>query len=60
MLIVFYLLPTDRLARIWDVETAQCLLKYLGHKGSGKLETDSWKSCKMKERIKNPGYENQN
>ena len=25
----------DRSARLWDVETGQCLLRYLGHNGSG-------------------------
>ena len=32
-----FLFHADRSARLWDVETGQCLLKYLGHNGSGIL-----------------------
>jgi len=37
MKISFYSISflADRSARLWDVETGQCLLKYLGHNGSG-------------------------
>ena len=32
----FLPISADRTARLWDVDYAQCLLKYLGHSGSGR------------------------
>lgn len=30
-------MSTDHTAMLWSIETGKCLLKYLGHQGSGRL-----------------------
>lgn len=41
------LIFVDHTALLWSIETGKCLVKYVGHVGSGKIRAycESWKQC---------------
>ena len=44
---IYNFLPTDHTAMLWSIETGKCLLKYMGHQGSGEVQI----YCEVRKRV---------